>query len=594
MRSILWTALVSALFGPYALGEQQWERSSPDGVTLRVQVGERGSLNYSVSMGDVENPWLLSSTRARTPRIFCDGAWHNFSTAATHVVWNATEDAMWVAYDDGEGPRFNASFEYHSDAGGHFVLRQSFPDGCANSSGLHLPTMAGSSYNSSSLPLSEFPAFDYSHGSRLRGELGYVTWAGVFAYTRASQGIGLSGYIGGQEGGPIVLFQTGQRNRSALVISPYAEFMSSVLALRPATGGSAAANGSNACCDSSSFETDIDYTGHDFSGSMRRGVPSAAACCAMCAQDSVCRYFSWIGRNGTDPDLANNCYMKWSTAGRRVARGHVSGGACPQRPMDLVAGVQGRVASLPAGHEASFIIAGSAGKGVRPAMEKWGRALRTRHNTSRSPLGTVERKISYWTDNGAYYFGRNKPTAQQLAGAVNQARAQGIPLQSVQLDPWAQNMCNFTPFTDLDSLSHSIGGLNFTVYSFFFCPEKSRDYFRLPFLRSVEFEKGQFAQVAPNASFALYDRLMSERAGLMAMFEVDFLSYYALLVPEFFSTVDAARDWAAGMHRAASKHGTNIQYCMPLPAWLLQSLEFSSVTNARASGDNFPSNDHRW
>lgn len=42
------------------------------------------------------------------------------------------------------------------------------------------------------------------------------------------------------------------------------------------------------------------------------------------------------------------------------------------------------------------------------------------------------------------------------------------------------------------------------------------------------------------------------------------------------------------MGNAAHKLDLTIQYCMPLPIFMLQSVEIPTVTNARASGDYHP------
>lgn len=46
-----------------------------------------------------------------------------------------------------------------------------------------------------------------------------------------------------------------------------------------------------------------------------------------------------------------------------------------------------------------------------------------------------------------------------------------------------------------------------------------------------------------------------------------------------------SRNWLLHMGNAATKLGLTIQYCMPLPLHLLQSVEIQSVTQSRASDD---------
>lgn len=113
----------------------------------------------------------------------------------------------------------------------HF--RQEYPLGLPDTSGLPQPTAAGQNtqFNSSTATITEFPAFSNAQGTQLK-ELGYITWAGTFGYTRAMHSTGLAGYLGGAEGGPIVLHEHGIASRTAAVISPSREFFGTFLATR--------------------------------------------------------------------------------------------------------------------------------------------------------------------------------------------------------------------------------------------------------------------------------------------------------------------------------------------------------------------------
>jgi len=68
-------------------------------------------------------------------------------------------------------------------------------------------------------------------------------------------------------------------------------------------------------------------------------------------------------------------------------------------------------------------------------------------------------------------------------------------------------------------------------------------------------------------------------------YEVDFMNELYLGVPEFRQNLDAATDWQAGMNAAAAATGLRVQFCMMHPSDLLNSLQFSHVTNGRASPD---------
>eukprot|EP01047_Picozoa_sp_COSAG01_P042620 COSAG01_NODE_3731_length_5755_cov_6.626414_7_plen_174_part_00 len=105
------------------------------------------------------------------------------------------------------------------------------------------------------MPLSEFPAFRSAPGTALHDSLGYWQWAGTFSNARSGGGVGLKqpallkrpaamagvlggrGFSGGQEGGPLVLFEEGAPHRSALVLSVSSQWFSTVLGMRPSHYG---------------------------------------------------------------------------------------------------------------------------------------------------------------------------------------------------------------------------------------------------------------------------------------------------------------------------------------------------------------------
>ena len=97
-----------------------------------------------------------------------------------------------------------------------------------------------------------------------------------------------------------------------------------------------------------------------------------------------------------------------------------------------------------------------------------------------------------------------------------------------------------------------------------------------------------FAACELRASLSRPVRSTARRRHTATGFEIDFLYWTALLWPAFYQTVDGLQGWLAGMAGAATHHNISVQYCMDLPSYALASVEFSSVTNARASNDNFP------
>lgn len=71
----------------------------------------------------------------------------------------------------------------------------------------------------------------------------------------------------------------------------------------------------------------------------------------------------------------------------------------------------------------------------------------------------------------------------------------------------------------------------------------------------------------------------------MVQYEQDWLNVVYESIDATVTNVTAAHDWLTAMADAAAELNVTIQYCMPLPNFLLQSTLYQPVTNARASGD---------
>lgn len=100
--------------------------------------------------------------------------------------------------------------------------------------------------------------------------------------------------------------------------------------------------------------------------------------------------------------------------------------------------------------------------------------------------------------------------------------------------------------------------------------------------------------VTPNDSYRFFtswfdlgDSLVGagSNRGAFAAFEIDFLDANFQGSASMFETVDSADRWYSGMARAALEHDVVIQYCLPSPTDMLQSLYYPAVVQARASQD---------
>jgi len=97
---------------------------------------------------------------------------------------------------------------------------------------------------------------------------------------------------------------------------------------------------------------------------------------------------------------------------------------------------------------------------------------------------------------------------------------------------------------------------------------------------------GVLSCVAGASSRAFYDDLFARLAAQgMSSFTQDFLDFQGLLFPAFLQDAAGNAPWMAGQADAALAAGVAVQYCMALPADILQSSLHPAVTNARASDD---------
>jgi len=226
-------------------------------LTSRIPPGPKYHVSYDVRLGAAASePWLESEPGL--PRLYCGGAWQP-AYVQSYTRVNGT-DARLGAFDglqleaavdnypsgpkrcDGSRMRITFTHYRRDDA---IAFTQSFPDGVADTTGAPQPLCLSCEFNSSSVPRTEFPAFVTKPGTRLHDELGWWQWGGAMTNARQGGGVGLTGpgylkqyptnegLVGGQEGGPLVLFEAGKAKGDALVFSPMGNWFATVIGMRP-------------------------------------------------------------------------------------------------------------------------------------------------------------------------------------------------------------------------------------------------------------------------------------------------------------------------------------------------------------------------
>ena len=120
-----------------------------------------------------------------------------------------------------------------------------------------------------------------------------------------------------------------------------------------------------------------------------------------------------------------------------------------------------------------------------------------------------------------------------------------------------------------------------------------------PLVESVYWDQGWGAgvlsAVAGTSARAFYADLFARLAGQgLGSFTQDFLDFQGLLFPAFLTAADGNAQWMAGQADAALEAGIAVQYCMALPADILESARHAAVTNARASQDYYVGDTDSW
>eukprot|EP01120_Amphizonella_sp_Union-15-10_P008061 TRINITY_DN2821_c0_g1_i1.p1 TRINITY_DN2821_c0_g1~~TRINITY_DN2821_c0_g1_i1.p1 ORF type:complete len:734 (+),score=155.15 TRINITY_DN2821_c0_g1_i1:26-2227(+) len=270
-------------------------------------------------------------------------------------------------------------------------------------------------------------------------------------------------------------------------------------------------------------------------------------------------------------------------------------------PMKAAAafGIMGNVTHVPKGFRIESIL--YVGSGINDLIFNWGRSLLKRFNKDPSgPSFDYSLKyLGYYTDNGAYYYYHTENQLnyeQTLFNVKEYADSLSIPYKYIQLDSWwyykgladgvknwtmmpnimPNGLLNFYQKTGWPIVGHNRYWSSNTDYA-------SANGGRFPFI--IE------SPLAIPTDKAFWDYLLqtSKLWGLI-VYEQDWLYNEFIGLKSTQENITLARDWLLNMGQAAADAGLTIQYCMPYPRHVLQSVELPAVTNFRASDDYHPDN----
>ena len=247
-----------------------------------------------------------------------------------------------------------------------------------------------------------------------------------------------------------------------------------------------------------------------------------------------------------------------------------------------------------------------AGDGPRACLDKWGGILLERAGTVRPGRWSdaLASRLSYWTDNGAAYWYRTEPgldPAGSVVAAVDDLRAAGVRLGSVQLDSWFYPHVDLRPF-DTDEWVVPPSALVAWESRSDVLPDGLADLqARLggpPLVAHIRHLSSEApiadeVPVATDGPYAVpttpeaYERWLDQcLAWGVETFEHDWLVEVFHGIRWLRARPGRARAWQEGVDRAARDRGITLQWCMATPADFAQTVTLSQVTSVRTSGDH--------
>ncbi|MBA2607633.1 MAG: hypothetical protein H0U92_01680 [Actinobacteria bacterium] len=242
----------------------------------------------------------------------------------------------------------------------------------------------------------------------------------------------------------------------------------------------------------------------------------------------------------------------------------------------------------------------------RQALYEWGDALLERNQTVRPGryADDVNCKPSYWTDNGAAYWYKTEPgydVTGTLVATVDDLRDRGVPFSTVQLDSWFYPHETLRPFDTAEWVVPPSGLMKWDARADILPDGVAALRARLgnPTLTThcrhlaasspyvAEFDCWVDGERAHPKRADLYE-LWLNRASEWGVetFEHDWLIECFLGVRGLREEPGRARAWQEGVDFAAKDRGMTLQWCMPSPADICQTVSLSRVTSIRTSGDH--------
>jgi hypothetical protein len=281
-------------------------------------------------------------------------------------------------------------------------------------------------------------------------------------------------------------------------------------------------------------------------------------------------------------------------------------------------GFQGELTEIPKDSIQKFVILFS--KGINKSLEELGDLLRKYHHSKKKdPYSSIATShLSYWTDNGAYYYyQREKGMSYEdtMVTVKDYFDKHNIPIQSYNFDSWwyLKYLSPVKKFfsTIVKPLFRILGGglfgniIRWEVDPKHFSTDLAtfhRERFnypiighsrrwdtRSPYLEKFEFKTYKKDAVPIKKDFWDWCMKHAKDSGI-DVYEQDWMKNQINDIPYLRENFTAQEEWLNNMAIAAKENNVDVFYCMSTPGQGLYSIKHPNIVMARSSGDY----NHRW
>src|SRR5579859_3206301 len=250
--------------------------------------------------------------------------------------------------------------------------------------------------------------------------------------------------------------------------------------------------------------------------------------------------------------------------------------------------------SGPLTHQTVLVV----GTGLNQLFDTWGRTLTTLHAKARpsNDADLTLTRLGYWTDNGAVYYYHFEPDlgyVNTLLAVRKELQARGINIGYLQLDSWWYPK---GPEAQWNDVRDGIFRYRAAAELFPNGLASFQQQVGLPLVthaRWIDPASPYRAEYSFSGNVMTDGRYWADLMGYLrdsgvVTYEQDWLGAQAQPVYD----LTAPEQFMGNMASDAQQDGLTLQYCMPLPRQVLQTVEYANVTSMRVSDDRFDRN--RW